>query len=70
MTKRFLYEFNGTIYVEAETEDEAEQKITGFLNDYLIDEDMFEIDDTYVATDPDKRVEQWGTELHPLEDAE
>ncbi len=36
MTKRFFYEFNGTILVEANNEDEAEKLVTGItLNDYL-----------------------------------
>ena len=71
MTKQFIYEFNGTISVEAENEDDAEKLVTGIsLNDYLIDEDLFEVDESYVATYLDKRVEQFGTELHPLDDAD
>ena len=71
MTKQFLYEFNGTILVKAQNEDEAEKLVTGIsLNDYLIDEDLYEIDDSYVATDLDKRMKQFGTKMHPLDDAE
>ena len=71
MEKQFLYEFNGTIMVKANDEDEAENLVTGIsLNDFLIDEDLFEVDESYVATDLDKRVEQFGTELHPLDDAD
>jgi hypothetical protein len=69
MGKQFLYEFNGTILVKAQDENEAEKLVTGItLNNYLTKEGLFEVDDTYVATQLDKRVEQWGTELHPLDD--
>ena len=71
MTKHYLYEFNGTISVEANTEDEAEKLVTGInLNNYLIDEDLYEVDGSYIPTDMDKRIEQRGTELHPLDDPE
>lgn len=54
MAKRFLYEFNGTVFVEAENENEAEKLIIGIpLADYLIDEDLYEIDDSYMAVDPE-----------------
>ena len=54
MTKRFLYEFNGTVFVEAENEDEAEKLIIGIpLADYLVDEDLYEINDSYMAVDPE-----------------
>jgi hypothetical protein len=40
MTKRFLYEFTGTVFVEAENENEAEKLIIGIpIADYLIDQD-------------------------------
>ena len=71
MTKRFIYEYNGTISIEAENEDQAEKLVTGInLNNYLIEEDLFEVDETYIPTDLNKRVEQWGTEFHPLDDPE
>ena len=71
MNKKFIYDFNGTIFIEAKNENEAEKLVTGInLNSYLIDEDLFEIDESYVATDLDKRVENWGSKLHPLDDAE
>jgi len=37
------------------------------LVDYLIDEDLFEIDENYVPIDLDKREEKNDTTLHPLE---
>ena len=52
MTKRFLYEFNGTVFVEAENEDEAEKLVIGIpLADYLIDEEFYEVNDSYMAVD-------------------
>jgi hypothetical protein len=69
MNKLFLYNFNGTISIQANTEDKAEKLVTGInLNDYLIDEDLYEVDESYIPTDLDKRIEQRGTELHPLDD--
>jgi len=38
------------------------------LVDYLIDEDVFEIDEHYVPVDLEKREEKIETILHPLED--
>lgn len=68
---RFIYEYNGKILVKAENEDKAEKLVTGInLNDYLIDEDLFEVDDSYVATNLEKRIEQWGTKFHVLDDAD
>jgi len=49
MKKRYFYEFKGNVYVEAENQDEAEELIMGIsLEDYLIDEDVFEIDEHYI----------------------
>ncbi len=70
MKKRFIYKFSGTILVEANNQKEAEKFVTGkFLNDYLIDEEVYEVDDDYVAIDLDKRTGQFGTYLHPLDDS-
>ena len=38
------------------------------LVDYLIDEDVYEIDEHYVPVDLEKREEKIETILHPLED--
>ncbi|BBO78883.1 hypothetical protein DSCW_63000 [Desulfosarcina widdelii] len=38
------------------------------MNDYLIYEDLYEVDESYIPTDMEKRIEQRGTELHPLDD--
>ncbi len=69
MRKKYFYEFSGTIFLEADNQNQAETAVTGkFLNDYLIDEKVYEIDENYVAYDLKKREEQWGTYLHPVDD--
>ena len=69
MKKRFFYEFKGNVYLEADSEDKAEELITGIsLVEYLIDEDVYEIDEHYVPVDLEKREEKIETILHPLED--
>ena len=69
MKKRYFYEFKGNVYLEAETQDAAEERIMGIsLVDYLIDEDLFEIDEHYIPVDLEKREEKIDTVLHPLED--
>jgi len=48
MKKRYFYEFKGNVYLEADNQDAAEELIMGIpLVDYLIDEDVFEIDEHY-----------------------
>ena len=69
MTKRFFYEFSGNVFLEANDQDEAEKLVTGIsLDNYLLDEELHEIDETYVSFDLKKREEQWGTKLHPFND--
>ena len=69
MKKRFFYEFSGNVFVKASSQDEAEKLITGIsLEDYLIDEELYGIDENYVAYDLKKREEQSGTRLHPYYD--
>ena len=71
MGKRFFYEFNGRVFLEATDQAEAESLVTGItLEDYLIDEDLYEIDEDYVAYDLKKREEQFGTHLHPFDDSD
>ena len=71
MKKRYFYEFSGRIYVKADNQDEAEKRITGIsLEDYLIDQDVYKIDEDYIALDQKKRQEQMGTHFHPLDDSE
>ena len=67
MKKRFFYEFSGTVYLEANDQDEAEKLSTGIsLENYLMEEELFEIDEDYIALDLKKREEQLGTYFHPL----
>jgi hypothetical protein len=69
MKKRYFYEFSGTIFLEADNQNQAETAVTGIsLDNYLIDEQLHEIDENYVTYDLKKREEQWGTYLHPLND--
>lgn len=69
MKKRYFYEFKGNVYLEADNRDDAEERIMGIsLVDYLIDEDVFEIDEHYIPVDLEKREELNDTILHPLED--
>jgi len=69
MKKRYFYEFKGNVYLEADNQDAAEERIMGIsLLDYLIDEDLFEIDEHYIPVDLEKREEEIDTILHPLED--
>lgn len=50
--KRYFYEFKGNVFLEAENQDEAEDRILGIsLVEYLIHEDLFEIDDHYIPVD-------------------
>jgi hypothetical protein len=69
MKKRYFYEFRGNVYLEADNLDEAEELIMGIsLEDYLIDEDVIEIDEHYIPVDLEEREEKIDTILHPLED--
>ena len=59
MKKRFFYEFSGTIFFEADNQTEAEKLVTGVsLENYLIDEELFEVDENYIAYDLKKREDQ------------
>ena len=67
MKKRFLYQFSGTVLVQAKSKAESEKAITGIPLDYfLIDEEVYEVDEYYVANDRKIRKVQIGTALHPV----
>jgi len=67
MKKRFFYEFSGTIFFEADNQTEAEKLATGIsLENYIMDEELFEVDENYVANDLKKREDQLDTYFHPL----
>ena len=69
MKNRFFYEFSGNVFLEANDQAEAENLVTGIsLDNYLIDEELHQIDESYVSLELKKRIEQWGTHLHPLND--
>ena len=71
MRKKYFYEFKGNVFLEANNQTEAEKLVTGIqLDHYLIDEEIHEIDESYIAVDLKKRQEQMGTHFHPLNDSE
>jgi hypothetical protein len=70
MGKRFFYEFKGTVFLEADDQVEAERLVKGILLDhYLIDEELYEIDENYIPVNLKQRQEQLGTRLHPLDNS-
>jgi len=71
MKKRYFYEFSGNVFLEANDQAEAEKAVTGkSLNNYLINEELYEIDENYVSYDTNKREKQYGTHLHPFNDSD
>ena len=53
MEKRFFYDFSGKIFINADNQDNAEKLVTGIsLEDYIVDEDLYEIEQTiqYIDT--------------------
>jgi hypothetical protein len=66
MNKRYFYEANCRIYITAKNEDRAEQMIMNTdLNDFIIDEEIYEVDEDYLPTDSRLRKEKLGTIFHP-----
>ena len=69
MKKRFFYEFSGNVFLEANNQAEAEKLVTGIsLENFLLDEVLFEVDENYIGYDLKKREDQLGTYFHPLDD--
>ena len=67
MKKRFIYEFSGKIWVDAKDQDEAEKLVTGKeLNYYVINENVYEVDQFYVSENLKKREQDWGSLYHPV----
>jgi hypothetical protein len=57
--KKYFYEYNGNVFLEANDQTEAEKLVTGAsLENYLIDEELYEIDENYVTYDLKKQKEQ------------
>jgi hypothetical protein len=70
MKKKFFYEFSGNVFLEANDQTEAEKLVTGIpLDNYLIDEELYEIDENYIPVNLKQRQEQLGTRLHPLDNS-
>ena len=68
--KKFQYNFNGNMVVQAQNKVEAEKIIESqTLKNFLLDEQLFEIDEFRVAIDLDKRKDQIGTTYHPATDS-
>ena len=67
--KKYLFQFNGTVVLNATSYDEAENLIEDLkIDDYVIDEDLFETDEYCVSLDLKTRESQIGTIHHPLND--
>jgi hypothetical protein len=55
--------------LEANDKAEAEKLVIAIsLEDYLIYEQLYQIDENYISFDLNKRKEQLGTHLHPFDD--
>jgi len=69
--KKYLFTFNGTVVLNATSYDEAENLIEDLkVDDYVIDEDLFETDEYCISPDLKIRKNQLGTIHHPLNDPE
>jgi len=69
MIKQYFYEFIGKVLIQADNHHEVESTVTGItLSDYLINEDLYQVDENYVSTDLKIREKQLGTVHHPLND--
>ena len=65
--KRFIYEFSGKVWIDAKDQKEAEKLVTGKeLNYYVINENVYQVDQFYVADDLTKREQDWGSFYHPV----
>ena len=67
--KKYLFQFNGTVFLNATSYDEAENLIEDLkIDDYVIDEDLFETDEYCISPNIKIRKSQLGTIHHPLND--
>ena len=70
MRTKYFYGFSGNVFVRANSQAEAEKLVTGIpLDHYLIDEEVYEIDENYISVNLKQRQEQLGTRLHPLDNS-
>ena len=71
MKKRFIYEFDGKIWVDAKNQEEAEKLFSGKeLNYYVLNENIYEVDQFYVSDNLNKREQDWGSFYHPVLECE
>jgi hypothetical protein len=66
--KKYLFIFNGTVVLNAASYDEAENLIEDLkVDDYVIDEDLFETDEHCISPNIKIRKSQLGTIHHPMD---
>ena len=66
--KKYLFQFNGTVVLNAASYDEAESLIEDLkIDDYVIDEKIDEIDQYCIILDKEAREYQIGTFHHPID---
>ena len=66
--KKFLFQFNGTVVLNAKNYDEAESLIEDLkIDDYVCDEELFETDQYCLSLDKEEREYQIGTYHHPID---
>ena len=71
MKKRFIYKFDGKIWVDSKNQDEAEKLFLGKeLNYYVLKENIYEVDQFYVSDNLNKREQDWGSLFHPVLECE
>lgn len=76
--KRFIYEFNGKIWLDASNQDEAENILIekldnpkkNILKKFIVDEDVYEVDQFYVANNLNKREQDCKSFYHPVIECE
>ena len=66
--KKYLFKFHGTVVLNATSYDDAENIIEDLkVDDYVIDEDLFETDEYCLSPDLKVRESQIGTFHHPMD---
>ena len=66
--KKYLFTFNGTVVLDAASYNEAEKLIEDLkIDDYVIDEDLFETDEYCISPNIKIRKNQLGTIHHPMD---
>ena len=66
--KKYLFTFNGTVVLNATSYDDAEKLVEDLkIDDYVIDENLFETDEYCISPDLKVRESQIGTIHHPMD---